>query len=236
MNDHIHFYLHHNTNTKRGIIIGFYLRALRICSPKYLNDEFNYMKNYFLNLLKPKPFIHSAESKTLKIHNRNRSRTAINTPSNKIKLPHKHIILLNNSSTNIIRNNLNKIGIKTVTFSCKTIRDLLYSISRRDVISDAGLYCISCKNCKLKYIGETARNVQKRIFEHKRDIRLGNLNNALFLHIYKSDYNFDFNAATKLAHIHQKRLREIFEADAISLFPSTGFFNASLFFRKTCLE
>ena len=37
-NDHIHFYSHHNNNTKRGIIICFYLRALHICSSKYLND------------------------------------------------------------------------------------------------------------------------------------------------------------------------------------------------------
>ena len=34
-NDQIHFYSHHNNNTKRGIIIGFYHRSLRICSSKY---------------------------------------------------------------------------------------------------------------------------------------------------------------------------------------------------------
>ena len=34
-NDDIHFYSHHNNNTKSGIIIGFYLRPLRICSSKY---------------------------------------------------------------------------------------------------------------------------------------------------------------------------------------------------------
>ena len=57
-NDHIHFYSHHNNNTKSGVIIGFYLRALRICSLKYLNDEFNHSENSFLNLLYPKSFIH----------------------------------------------------------------------------------------------------------------------------------------------------------------------------------
>ena len=31
-NDHIHFYSHHNNNTKRGVVIDFYLRALRICT------------------------------------------------------------------------------------------------------------------------------------------------------------------------------------------------------------
>ena len=42
--------------------------------------------------------------------------------------------------------------------------------------------------------------------EHKRDIRLGNLNNAL-LYISKIDHNFDFNPVIMLTHIHNKRLR-----------------------------
>ena len=48
-NDHLHFYSHTNNNTKRGIIISFYLRALCICSSKYLNDEFNHIEIFFLN-------------------------------------------------------------------------------------------------------------------------------------------------------------------------------------------
>ena len=50
-NNHIHFYSHYNNNTKKGIIIGFYLRAQHICSSKYLNDEFIHIENFFLNLL-----------------------------------------------------------------------------------------------------------------------------------------------------------------------------------------
>ena len=59
---------------------------LHICSPKYLDEEFNHIEDYFLNLLYPKPFIHFAKSKSFKIYNRNRSQIAINTPSNEIKV------------------------------------------------------------------------------------------------------------------------------------------------------
>ena len=42
------------------------------------------------------------------------------------------------------------------------------------------------------------------------------------------------------AHSHKKRLRQIFEASAISLFPSlnnqSGFFNVSIFLGNFCLE
>ena len=72
-------------------------------------------------------------------------------------------------------------------------------------------------NCKLKYIDETSRNFHVRLKEHKRDIRIGNLNNALFQHISQSNHNFDLNSAKMLIYIHNKRLRRIFEAVAISL-------------------
>ena len=42
-NDLKHSYSHHKTNSKRAIIIDFYLRTLRICSPKIL-IEFCYIK------------------------------------------------------------------------------------------------------------------------------------------------------------------------------------------------
>ena len=56
----IYTFIHAITPTLKEIIIGFYLRALCICSPKYLDDEFDYIDNSFLNLLYPKPFIQYA--------------------------------------------------------------------------------------------------------------------------------------------------------------------------------
>ena len=64
------------------------------------------------------------------------------------------------------------------------------------------------------------RHTNKHLYEHKCDIRLGNLNKALFLHISKIDHNFELNTATMLAPIHNKRLRDIFEAGSISLLSS----------------
>ena len=65
-----------------------------------------------------------------------------------------------------------------VTLSSKTICDLLNLYSSWNTRSDTGIYSISCKDYKLKYIGEMARNIPKPLYEHKRDIRLGNLNNT----------------------------------------------------------
>ena len=106
--------------------------------------------------------------------------------------------------------------------------------------SNAGVYTIPCNNCKMKYIGKTVRNLKKWLYEHKCDIRLGNSNNPLFLRISKTNHNFNFYAAAISAPIHNKRLRQIFEASAISPLSSVNicseFFNLSPFLGKLVLN
>ena len=155
----MHFFSHHNNNTKRGIIIGFYLRALRICSSKYSNDEFIHIENSFLNLLYFKSFIHFAKSKALKIHNKNQPRINSHSQSDKSSSPHGFIPSPNNSTSHSITNNLNLLNIETTSLPSKTIRELVHSNPQCNLFSDAGIYCILCKNCKLKYIGETSPNL-----------------------------------------------------------------------------
>ena len=91
-----------------------------------------------------------------------------------------------------------------------------------------------------KYIGETSRNFHVHLKEHKRDIRIGNSNNALFLHISQHNHNFDFNSAKMLTYIHNKNLRRIFQAAAISFFNSLntrpGFYNISPYLSKHILN
>ena len=152
--DHIHYYSHHDTHTKRGIIIGFHLRALRICTPKHLDDEFTHIMNTFRNLQYPTSFIQHAKAKALRIHTRNQVQNP--TQSNS---PHRYIILPNNHSN--ISKNLNNLGIKTVSLASKTIHNILNKNSRQHVKSEAGVYMIPCADCHKKYIGETSRNLKK---------------------------------------------------------------------------
>ena len=76
-------------------------------------------------------------------------------------------------------NNLNKLGIKTVTLSSKTIRDLPHSSPQHNIISVAGVYCNPWKDWDSKYIGEMSKNIHKHLYEHRKEIRVGNLNDAL---------------------------------------------------------
>ena len=105
--------------------------------------------------------------------------------------------------------------------------------------SDAGVYSIPCKDCKSENTDETSRNINKRLQEHKCDIRLGKLSYVLFLHISKTGHNFYFNASTILIHIHNKIWDKLLKP-AISLLPSVntrpGFFNLSPFLGKLILN
>ena len=74
------------------------------------------------------------------------------SPSNKTSHSHAFIILPYNSPANIIINNLSKHDIVTATSSSETIRDLLHSSPQRNIVSDAGVYCILCRNSKSKLL------------------------------------------------------------------------------------
>ena len=70
-----------------------------------------------------------------------------------------------------------------------------YRYSVRGGISDSHdrTYVISFNNCPKKYFGETGRSVNTRINEHKRDVRNGNENNAIFLHIQNTQHSINWN-------------------------------------------
>ena len=80
-NDYIHFYSHYN-KIKTGLIIGFYLRSLKLCSPQYLNKEFEYIKHSLKSLKYQKIFILNTCKKLLRYtHQINQRKPTPQSPS-----------------------------------------------------------------------------------------------------------------------------------------------------------
>ncbi len=48
---------------------------------------------------------------------------------------------------------------------------------------DSVVYSIPCNGCDKVYIGETGRGINKRLYEHKGDVRRHNCSNSLVVHI-----------------------------------------------------
>ena len=61
--NYIHFYSYHSHNTKSNVVTSMFLRALRICDPQYLEQEFNHIHRSFLRLGYPSYFVKQCLSK-----------------------------------------------------------------------------------------------------------------------------------------------------------------------------
>ena len=62
-----------------------------------------------------------------------------------------------------------------------TLRQLLTNVKDKDEPSDrqGAVYKIKCCDCQATYIGETGRNLNVRLNEHKRATRNGDINNHI---------------------------------------------------------
>ena len=127
----------------------FFLRALRICSPNFVNVKFEHIKKSFSKLQYSVSFIHWAKSKAINIHKRwSYNNNKNNIRSTNINLIKRHIVLPTNSTTTLIKRNLNYWGIKTATCVTKAIKRILkefvflelFNSKNTNSLCDAGVY------------------------------------------------------------------------------------------------
>ena len=83
--DFVHYFSTHSRRTKSGIVIGFFLRAYRICSAEYLKDELEYITRTFRRLRFPEALIINLQAKARKIKEKadRRTRSERTTEENK---------------------------------------------------------------------------------------------------------------------------------------------------------
>ena len=78
-----------------------------------------------------------------------------------------------------------------------TFRQLITNVKDKDEPNDrqGAVYKIKCCDCQATYIGETGRNLNKRLTEHKRAFRNGDLNNNITEHHLKTNHRIDWDSA-----------------------------------------
>ena len=199
---------HHSTEIKSGILIGFFLRALRICTPEHLPHEEDFICSTFKSLNYPYHFIRRARRKAHKIHTKN------NTKETNIE-DKRRIILPNNNITSQLKENLEYSDIQIVTKTSTTIKKMVTKRKQKTSASDACIYREPCRECSLGYIGETSRDVKSRIYEHKRDLIKNNTLNALVQHRNFSEHNFNLKNTKIIKYIHSTNARRCIESAMI---------------------
>ena len=207
--DFIHYFSGHSHRTKTGTVIGFFLRAYRICSEEFLEDELQYVINAFKKLAYPEGLLQVLREKARGIlHRRNRKEE----PTSKLILPRCEGLKV-----------LEQHGTSVVHPTGKTILDLVRSKLPRSCNSadKKGLiYRIPCSVCTSAYIGETGRGLNVRVREHKRDLTLNNASNALVQHACHTGHYPNWTSAKSLHTAMDKKKRKMLEAAFIQTEPS----------------
>ena len=93
------------------------------------------------------------------------------------------------------------VGIDIVFTYPNTLRNTLvkHNATSGAPETSPGIYTIPCKDCPKFYIGETGRAFEKRITEHKRDVRYARDSNACFVHLRDEGHQLNWKNA-KLIH------------------------------------
>ena len=83
-----------------------------------------------------------------------------------------------------------------------TLRQLLTNVKDRDepINRQDTVYKINCFDCQASYIGETGRNLNTRLTEHKRATRNGDANNHIAVHHQLTNHNIDWDSAQCLTY------------------------------------
>ena len=83
-----------------------------------------------------------------------------------------------------------------------TLRHLLTNVKDKDEPNNrqGAIYKIECSDCQASYIGETGRNLNTRLTEHKRATRNGDVNNHISEHHRQTNHRIDWDSAKCLTY------------------------------------
>ena len=186
---YLHYYSHHASNVKISVFQSMFLRALRICSPDFIDQEIKFIYSIARDHQYPEHLIDDAYHRAIKSHhNSNVSRDPI---QNVLTLPfHRPFLPL----VNIFKHHFN---ITIVFHYNNTIKNIL--INNNPNKPEACIYKIPCENCPLVYVGQTGKSLEARVKQHKYSTRSGQENSALFQHLrgFNHRINFDLSSVIK---------------------------------------
>ena len=120
-----------------------------------------------------------------------------------------------------------------------TFRNLIHNKNNIHVKSRAGVYEILCQDNNKKYMYVNLLSLNKRIYEHTRDLKRGNINNGLIKHNLETNHNFNFKDSKILVYICNKKCWKIFEFSIISnenTIKEISFFNLSPYLVRLMLK
>ena len=201
---YIHFYSYHDHSVKVSLASNLFLRALRICSNDHLDSEFDIIKQHLKSVKYPDHIIEKAIYKANQIFFRpnQQERDSFN---NKINIPY----------IDSIKRLTEPLG-KSSPFSFSYPNTLGSSLYPKKTKNETGVYTIPCHECNKTYVGFTNKGLSQRIIEHKRSVRYGQQNSAIFNHISTENHTINWNASQIVYRSRCQYKSKILEATLIN--------------------
>ena len=167
-----------------------FLRALRICSPNFIDQEIEFIYSIARDHQYIEHLIYAAYHRGIKYHhNSTVSKYPIqNVPTLPFHRPFLPLV-------NIFKHHF---YITIIFHYNNTIKNIL--INNNPNKSEACIiYKIPCANWPLSYVGQTGKSLEARIKQHKYSIRSGQENSAQFQHVRSFNHriNFDLSSVIK---------------------------------------
>ncbi|XP_022900904.2 uncharacterized protein [Onthophagus taurus] len=195
---------HHHPQQKRSVIQALFQRAERICDKENLRKEERFLED----VLQKNGYTLRDIRRSIKPH-KQKDDSVSTTPAGFICLPYVSGV------TGRIARRLKKNDIVVRYGTVSKIQNALpIAKDRLPPLKGAGVYRLSC-SCGKYYVGQTGRNIECRIKEHERDVRLRKIQqSAVAEHCHKGGHSIEFEKTKVLArngHYFQRLTREAIE-------------------------
>ena len=181
------------TSHKATTIKTLTRRAQLVCdTPDSLRDENRYLERVFHKNNYNADFIRRNIYRPTEADATNRNPTPVTT----VTIPY-----IKGTSETISRI-LQPYNIRVAHKPTITLRQLLTNVKDKDEPNNrqGAVYKIKCSDCQASYIGETGRNLNTRLTEHKRATKNGDANNHIAVHHQLTNHNIDWDSAQCLTY------------------------------------
>ena len=175
------------TSHKATTIKTLTRRAQLVCdTPDSLRDKNRYLEHVFHKNNYNTDFIRRNIYRPTEADAMNRNPTPVTT----VTIPY-----IKGTSETISRI-LQPYNILVAHKPTTTLRQLLTNIKDKNESNNrqGAVYKIKCSDCQASYIGETARNLNTRLTEHKRATKNGDANNHIAVHHQLTNHNIDWDS------------------------------------------
>ena len=203
---------------KVGLITGLIDRAILLSDPEFRPPNLLLLKNTLKRNGYPIDMVSAIiKERTFEIYHpllMEKRKEERNKEIGSISWKNTVVLPFCNNISNDIRRIFGKAGIHTIfklPFDTKHLFPLIKDkipLSKNSNI----VYSIPCMGCNQVYIGQTSRLLERRMYEHKRNIFSSPLQHtAVTKHSLEFDHSFDFNnvkIVDKETHLNQRILLE----------------------------